>query len=145
MKKILLFTATITLAAGVLSACQKAETEAAQGTAPEAAAAPAQTPKRTAQADAQAPQSRPGRGCLTVTAEHPYNLKDMRFDEAAQALAHATGCFIRYDDQELSAQKIAPVEGRMSIRDAVQKSLEGSAYAILSATDAELVVGKRTQ
>ena len=33
----------------------------------------------------------------------------------------------------------------MSIRDAVQKSLEGSAYAILSATDAELVVGKRTQ
>ena len=66
----------------------------------------------------------------------------MRFDEAAQALAHATGCFIRYDDQNLSALKIAPVEGRMSIRDAVQKSLEGSAYAVTSATDSEIVVGK---
>lgn len=145
MKKILLLTATIALAAGVLSACQKTETEAAQGTAPEAAAAPAQTPKRTAQAEDPAPQTTPGRGCLAVTADHPYSLKDMRFDEAAQALAHATGCFIRYDDRELSAQKIAPVEGRMSIRDAVQMSLEGSSYAILSATDAEIVVGKKAQ
>lgn len=67
----------------------------------------------------------------------------MRFDEAAQALAHATGCFIRYDDQNLSALRIAPVEGRMSIRDAVQKSLEGSAYAVTSATDSEIVVGKK--
>lgn len=76
---------------------------------------------------------------------HPYSLKDMRFDEAAQALAHATGCFISYDDQNLSALRIAPVEGRMSIRDAVQKSLEGSAYAVTSATDSEIVVGKKAQ
>ena len=69
----------------------------------------------------------------------------MATQEAAQALAHATGCFISYDDQNLSALRIAPVEGRMSIRDAVQKSLEGSAYAVTSATDSEIVVGKKAQ
>ncbi len=70
MKKILIFTASIALLAGGLAACQKTE--------PQTQAAPAQ----------------PGRGCLAITADHPYSLKDMRFDEAAQALAHATGCFI---------------------------------------------------
>lgn len=119
MKKILIFTASIALLAGGLAACQKTE--------PQTQAAPAQ----------------PGRGCLAITADHPYSLKGMRFDEAAQALAHATGCFIRYDDQNLSALRIAPVESRMSIRDAVQKSLEGSAYAVTSATDSEIGSGKR--
>lgn len=137
MKKILIFTASIALLAGGLAACQKTE--------PQAGAGATEAPKTTAEAQTQAAPAQPGRGCLAVTAEHPYNLKDMRFDEAAQALAHATGCFIRYDDQNLSALKIAPVEGRMSIRDAVQKSLEGSAYGVTSATDSEIVVGKKAQ
>ncbi len=139
MKKILIFTASIALLAGGLAACQKTE--------PQAGAGAAEAPKTTAEAqpETQAAPAQPGRGCLAITAGHPYSLKDMRFDEAAQALAHATGCFIRYDDQNLSALRIAPVEGRMSIRDAVQKSLEGSAYAVTSATDSEIVVGKKAQ
>nr|WP_297612839.1 STN domain-containing protein [uncultured Sutterella sp.] len=114
-------------------------------TEPQAGAGGVEAPKTTAEAQpqSQTAPAQPGRGCLAITADHPYSLKDMRFDEAAQALAHATGCFIRYDDQNLSALKIAPVEGRMSIRDAVQKSLEGSAYAVTSATDSEIVVGKK--
>jgi len=30
-----------------------------------------------------------------------YNLPAQRFDETAQAIAHTTGCFIRYPDQSL--------------------------------------------
>ena len=83
-------------------------------------------------AENTASAAQPGRGCLQVTAVHPYNLKDMRFDEAAQALAHATGCAVRYTDQELSAMKIAPVVGTMSIKDAIAAALDGSPYTISS-------------
>lgn len=88
-------------------------------------------------------QSGSGRGCLQVTAVHPYDLKDMRFDEAAQALAHATGCAVRYTDQELSAMKIAPVVGTMSIKDAIAAALDGSPYTISNATDEVIEVTKK--
>ena len=87
--------------------------------------------------------AQPGRGCLQVTAVHPYDLKDMRFDEAAQALAHATGCAVRYTDQELSAMKIAPVVGTMSIKDAIAAALDGSPYTISNATDEVIEVTKK--
>ena len=65
----------------------------------------------------------------------------MRFDEAAQALAHATGCAVRYTDQELSAMKIAPVVG--TIKDAIAAALDGSPYTISSATDEVIEVTKK--
>lgn len=55
------------------------------------------------------------------------------------------GCFIRHTDRELAALTIAPLEDRMSIRDAVAKALEGSPYEVVSATDAEVVVAKKPQ
>ncbi len=68
---------------------------------------------------------------------------DMRFGEAAQALAHATGCAVRYTDQELSAMKIAPVVGTMSIKDAIAAALDGSPYTISNATDEVIEVTKK--
>lgn len=110
-----------------------------------AAAAPAKTETSAASSPAEntASAAQPGRGCLQVTALHPYDLKDMRFDEAAQALAHATGCTVRYTDQELSAMKIAPVVGTMSIKDAVAAALAGSPYTISNATDEVIEVTKK--
>ena len=74
-----------------------------------------------------------GRGCLIIVADHPYSFKDWRFDETAQALAHASGCFIAIEDREVYAQKISPVEGRMSIRDAVAQALKGTADGTVKA------------
>ena len=80
-----------------------------------------------------------GRGCLIIVADHPYS----RFDETAQALAHASGCFIAIEDREVYAQKISPVEGRMSIRDAVAQALKGTAFEIKEATNDHIVVGRK--
>lgn len=125
------------------SATPAAPAQSNPQTTPPAAEAPgAGAPQKTA-ASSAAPDPGPGRGCLRVVAEHPYSFRDWRFDETAQALAHASGCFIRYTDKDLNALKIAPVEGRMSIRDAVARALEGSAYAVESATETEIVVAKK--
>ena len=104
--------AVAALSALFLAGCSDgAKTEPSTAAASSSAAAPAKTEPSAAPSAAEntASAAQPGRGCLQVTAVHPYNLKDMRFDEAAQALAHATGCAVRYTDQELSAMKIAPV------------------------------------
>ena len=127
--------AVAALSALFLAGCSDgAKTEPSTAAASSSAAAPAKTEPSAAQ---------PGRGCLQVTAVHPYDLKDMRFDEAAQALAHATGCAVRYTDQELSAMKIAPVVGTMSIKDAIAAALDGSPYTISNATDEVIEVTKK--
>lgn len=164
MKSVLRTRAALGIAAaalGLVAACSK--TEPAQPAAPVApvestAQSNLQTPPapegpgvgapqktEAASGASAAPDPGPGRGCLRVVADHPYSFKDRRFDETAQALAHASGCFIRYTDRELAALRIAPVEGRMSIRDAVAKALEGLPYEVASATDAEVVVAKKPQ
>ena len=84
-----------------------------------------------------------GRGCLIIVADHPYSFKDWRFDETAQALAHASGCFISIEDREVYAQKISLVDGRMSIRDAVAQALKGTAFEIKEATNDHIVVGRK--
>ena len=119
--------AVAALSALFLAGCSDgAKTEPSTAAASSSAAAPAKTEPSAAPSAAEntASAAQPGRGCLQVTAVHPYNLKDMRFDEAAQALAHATGCAVRYTDQELSAMKIAPVVGTMSIKDAIAAALD---------------------
>ena len=122
--------AVAALSALFLAGCSDgAKTEPSTAAASSSAAAPAKTEPSAAPSAAEntASAAQPGRGCLQVTAVHPYNLKDMRFDEAAQALAHATGCAVRYTDQELSAMKIAPVVGTMSIKDAIAAALDAPA------------------
>ena len=49
----------------------------------------------------------------------------------------------RYTDQELSAMKIAPVVGTMSIKDAIAAALDGSPYTISNATDEVIEVTKK--
>ena len=138
--------AVAALSALFLAGCSDgAKTEPPSAAAPSAATAPAKTETSAAPSPAEntASAAPPGRGCLQVTALHPYDLKGMRFDEAAQALAHATGCTVRYTDQELSAMKIAPVVGTMSIKDAVAAALAGSPYTISNATDEVIEVTKK--
>ena len=134
--------AVAALSALFLAGCSDgAKTEPSAAAASSSAAAPAKTEPSVAPSAAENTAS--GRGCLQVTAVHPYDLKDMRFDEAAQALAHATGCAVRYTDQELSAMKIAPVVGTMSIKDAIAAALDGSPYTISNATDEVIEVTKK--
>lgn len=138
--------AVAALSALFLAGCSDgAKTEPSTAAASSSAAAPTKTEPSAAPSAAEntAPAAQPGRGCLQVTAVHPYDLKDMRFDEAAQALAHATGCAVRYTDQELSAMKIAPVVGTMSIKDAIAAALDGSPYTISNATDEVIEVTKK--
>lgn len=124
--------AVAALSALFLAGCSDgAKTEPPSAAAPSAATAPAKTETSAAPSPAE------------NTALHPYDLKGMRFDEAAQALAHATGCTVRYTDQELSAMKIAPVVGTMSIKDAVAAALAGSPYTISNATDEVIEVTKK--
>ena len=132
--------AVAALSALFLAGCSDgAKTEPSTAAASSSAAAPAKTEPSAAPSAAEntAPAAQPGRGCLQVTAVHPYDLKDMRFDEAAQALA------VRYTDQELSAMKIAPVVGTMSIKDAIAAALDGSPYTISNATDEVIEVTKK--
>ncbi|MCQ6261323.1 STN domain-containing protein [Alcanivorax sp. MM125-6] len=59
-----------------------------------------------------------------------YDLPAQRFDETAQQLAHATGCFIEADTDEIGAVQVQPVAGRMSIRQALETALDGTGLAI---------------
>lgn len=45
-----------------------------------------------------------------------YNLPTQRFDITARAIAHATGCFIRYTDKFLVNIPVQPVRGRLMRR-----------------------------
>lgn len=71
-----------------------------------------------------------GRCDMQVT----YNLPAQRFDETAQAIAHATGCFIRYTDQSLVNVPVQPVRGRLTRRQALRVALRGTALRIVRET-----------
>lgn len=63
-----------------------------------------------------------------------YNLPAQRFDETAQAIARATGCFIRYTDQSLVNVPVQPVRGRLTRRQALRVALRGTALRIVRET-----------
>ncbi|AMR27207.1 hypothetical protein A0257_08920 [Hymenobacter psoromatis] len=63
-----------------------------------------------------------------------YNLPAQRFDETAHAIAHATGCFIRYTDKSLVNVPVQPVRGRLTRRQALRVALHGSALRIVRET-----------
>jgi hypothetical protein len=63
-----------------------------------------------------------------------YNLPAQRFDETAQAIAHATGCFIRYTDQRLMNVPVQPVRGRLTRRQALRVALRGTSLRIVRET-----------
>lgn len=59
-----------------------------------------------------------------------YEAPSQRFDERAQDLAHATGCFIETDLSETASVQVPAVKGNLSIREAIAKSLEGTSLTI---------------
>jgi len=63
-----------------------------------------------------------------------YNLPAQRFDETAIAIAHATGCYIRYTDKSLVNVPVQPVRGRLTRRQALRVALRGTALRIVRET-----------
>ena len=75
-----------------------------------------------------------GRGCFDIITEIPYDIPAGRFDETAQQLAHATGCFIETDLAKTGAVKVNAVKGKISIRDAVHMAIKGTALQVIEET-----------
>ncbi|MFB4204985.1 hypothetical protein ACEZHJ_14355 [Arhodomonas sp. KWT2] len=73
-----------------------------------------------------------------------YDLDFDRFDEVAQQIAHATGCFIEVDDMA-AAGKVRPnaVQGHMTPREAVYVAIEGTALSVVENEPDRIAVGKR--
>ena len=63
-----------------------------------------------------------------------YNLPAQRFDETARAIAHATGCFIRYTDKALINIPVQAVRGRFTRRQALRVALRGTSLRIVRET-----------
>lgn len=63
-----------------------------------------------------------------------YNLPAQRFDVTARAIAHATGCFIRYTDKSLVNIPVQPVRGRLTRRQALRVALRGTSLRIVRET-----------
>lgn len=63
-----------------------------------------------------------------------YNLPAQRFDETAQAIARATGCFIRYTDRTLVNVPVQPVRGRLTRRQALRVALRNTPLRIVRET-----------
>jgi len=63
-----------------------------------------------------------------------YNLPAQRFDQTAQAIARATGCFIRCPDKSLVNVPVQPVRGRLTRRQALRVALRGTSLRIVRET-----------
>ena len=104
--------------------------------------APSSAPSQpAAAASASAPAATQGK--CDATPDHDYDLPAARFDETAQQLAHATGCGIVYDDPSLSPLRVNAVKGRISIRQAIYRALDGTALQVTQETPDTITVGRR--
>lgn len=63
-----------------------------------------------------------------------YNLPAQRFDQTARAIAHATGCYIRYPDRSLMNVPVQPVRGRLTRREALRVAMRGTSLRIVRET-----------
>lgn len=63
-----------------------------------------------------------------------YNLPAQRFDQTATAIAHATGCYIRYTNKKLMNVPVQPVRGRLTRRQALRVALRGTQLRIVRET-----------
>jgi len=74
------------------------------------------------------------RSCNDVYEYHLSNQDFSRFDEMAQQLANATGCFIRTDLAKTGDVKVHSVEGKMSILEAIRTAIAGSRLKVVHHT-----------
>jgi hypothetical protein len=98
----------------------------------------AATPATADFTDAQHPaQSQPAKARIKMgrcDLQVLYNLPAQRFDETAIAIAHATGCFIRYTDKSLVNVPVQAVRGRLTRRQALRVALRGTPLRIVRET-----------
>lgn len=81
------------------------------------------------------------RGCNSIVTENPYDIPAQRFDETAQQLAHASGCFIETDLSKTGAIQVNAVKGKMSIRDAVLMAIRNTELEMKEEISEILVIG----
>ncbi|MAM56134.1 MAG: hypothetical protein CMN25_02240 [Salinicola sp.] len=55
-----------------------------------------------------------------------YDIPARRFDETAQQLAHATGCFVKTDLTRTASVRVNGIHGTMSIREALGTAIRGT-------------------
>jgi len=72
-----------------------------------------------------------------------YNLPAQRFDQTAQAIARATGCYIRYTDKALVKVPVQPVRGRLTRRQALRVALRGTTLRIVRETPNLMEVARK--
>ncbi|TPG64607.1 hypothetical protein [Hymenobacter nivis] len=94
----------------------------------------AASPRAQAQHAAPSPPARARIALGRCDQQVVYNLPAQRFDETARAIAHATGCFIRYPDRTLVNVPVQPVRGRLTRRQALRVALRGTALRIVRET-----------
>ncbi|WP_251976735.1 hypothetical protein [Salinicola avicenniae] len=63
-----------------------------------------------------------------------YDISFDRFDETAQQIAHATGCFIQTDISKTGGVKPNAVEGKFTPRQAVEQAISGTRLQITDQT-----------
>ncbi|WP_151982414.1 hypothetical protein [Acinetobacter guerrae] len=68
-----------------------------------------------------------------------YSIQSTRFDETAQQISHATGCFIQTDLSKTADIQTQPVQGEFSPREAIQKAITGTSLKIVQQS-ANLIV-----
>lgn len=89
---------------------------------------------------AESPCNQAGRGCVNVVTVLPYDIPSQRLDETAQALAHAQGCNIVFD-QKYAGIKVNAVKGKVSIREAMDQALQGTGLMVQNANACMIEVG----
>ncbi|WP_130803815.1 hypothetical protein [Acinetobacter ihumii] len=69
-----------------------------------------------------------------------YSIPSTRFDEAAQQIAHATGCFIESDLSKTAVIHTQPVQGQLSPREAIQDAIKGTSLKIIQQDKNRIVI-----
>ncbi|MCL1074886.1 hypothetical protein [Shewanella dokdonensis] len=72
-----------------------------------------------------------------------YDIDFSRFDEVAQQLSHATGCFIKADLSDVGNVKPNPVKGNMSIRSAIAVAIRGTELKIINQDKDSIEIGRK--
>ncbi|SBS29683.1 hypothetical protein MSP8887_01134 [Marinomonas spartinae] len=80
------------------------------------------------------------RSCNDVYDYHLSNQDFSRFDEMAQQLAHASGCFIRTNLAKTGAVKVHSVEGKMSILAAIKTAIAGTQLKVVHHTPKTITI-----
>lgn len=72
-----------------------------------------------------------------------YHLALPRFDEQIQQIVHGTGCFVRTDLTVTGPVKPSPIQGHMSIRNAIEQTIRATPLYIVDRQGDTIIVAKK--